>query len=63
MPKKPKRTQDRHASGFMVRLPEPYRAALQELKSQTDRPLSAMVRRAVDAYLKANGKTPPDTST
>lgn len=55
MAQKNPRSIDRHVSGFLVRLPEPYRKALQELKRKTDRPFSAMVRRALDAYLKENG--------
>lgn len=60
--KKKKRT-DEHKSGFLVRLPEVYRGLLLELKQQTDRPITAMVRRALDAYLKENGVEPPDSST
>jgi hypothetical protein len=50
---------DQHKSGFLVRLPEPYREKLQELKRKTDRPITASVRRGVDAELKANGIAPP----
>ena len=54
---------DRHKSGFLVRLPEEYRVKLQELKDRTDRPFVATVRRALDAFLRANGVEPPGTST
>jgi predicted DNA-binding protein len=60
MPKK--KPADQHKSGFLVRLPEAYRAKLQELKQKTDRPMAASVRRALDAYLKANGIEPPAAS-
>lgn len=61
--KKPQGPKDQHKSGFLVRLPEAYRAKLQEHKDKTDRPFSVAVRRAVDAYLKGNGIEPPGTST
>lgn len=54
-----KKTNDRHKSGFLVRLPEAYREKLHGLKEKTDRPVAAMIRRAVDAYLKENGVEPP----
>ena len=50
---------DQHRSGFLVRLPESYRAKLQELKQKTDRPITASVRRAVNVELIANGIEPP----
>lgn len=59
--KKPKAKQpDAHRSGFLVRIPEAYRAKLEELKTKTDRPYTAAVRRALDAYLKEHGIQPPD---
>jgi len=61
--KKPDPKADKHKSGFLVRLPAPYRLKLQELKKKTDRPITASVRRGVDAELRANGIEPPDTST
>lgn len=57
------RTEDRHRSGFMVRIPEAYKAGLQEIKAKTGCPFSEAVRRALDAYLKANGIQPPASST
>lgn len=59
MAKSKKPQKDAHTSGFMVRLPEAYRAALQKLKVLTDRPITACVRRGVDAELRANGIEPP----
>ncbi len=50
---------DRHASAFLVRLPEAYRQALMEHKRRTDRPVTVAVRKAVDEYLRANGIDPP----
>jgi hypothetical protein len=57
-----KKTPDAHKSGFLIRLPEAYRPKLQEHKSKTGCPFSEAVRRAVDAYLKANGVAPPSQS-
>lgn len=50
---------DQHTSGFLVRLPERYRPALHALKRKTERPIAVEVRRAVDAYLAANGVEVP----
>ncbi len=50
-----KKRPDQHTSGFLVRLPERYRPALHELKRKTERAIAVEVRRAVDAYLEANG--------
>lgn len=58
--KKPERSKDRHQSGFMVRLPEAYRAKLQEHKTKTGCPFAEAIRRAMDAFLKANGIEPPE---
>lgn len=61
---KPKaRKKDQHKSGFMVRLPEAYRALLHELSKKTDRPITASVRRGVDKELRENGIEPPEAST
>lgn len=61
MAKQPRRKQkDMHQSGFLVRLPEAYRGPLEELKAATGCPLAVSVRRAVRAYLKEHGKTPPE---
>ena len=59
MPKKRKKYPDQHTSAFLVRLPESYREKLKELKRLTDRPVTASVRRGVDAELRANGIEPP----
>lgn len=59
MAKKKAKLPDQHKSGFLVRLPEAYRAKLQEHKDKTDRPFSVAVRKAVDAFLKENGIEPP----
>ena len=59
MPKKKKAPKDQHTSGFMVRLPEPYRAKLKELTGQTRRAMTVEVQMALDAHLKANGVEPP----
>lgn len=54
-----KKTVDQHRSGFMVRLPEEYRPLLEQLKKQTDRTITVLVRRGVDKELRENGITPP----
>lgn len=56
-----KQSKDYHRSGFLVRLPEPYREKLREIKRKTDRPFAATVRRALDDFLKANGVSPPSS--
>lgn len=61
-PKSP-RQGDRHKSGFLVRLPEEYRAKLAELRRKTGQPYTYANRKAMDAYLAANGVEPPGTST
>jgi hypothetical protein len=62
MAKNKKAQKDQHRSGFLVRLPESYREPLQKLKALTDRPITASVRRGVDAELRANGIDPPAAS-
>lgn len=59
MAKKKPKPPDKHASGFMVRLPESYRGPLERMKREHGRPITESVRRALDAYLKANGVDPP----
>lgn len=59
MAKAKKAVADQHKSGFMVRLPEEYREALQKLKAKTDRAITTCVRRGVDKELKENGIDPP----
>lgn len=48
---------------FQVRLPKVYQAKLQEHKEHTGCPYTEAVRRALDAYLKANGVEPPVVPT
>jgi hypothetical protein len=52
------RTKDRHASGFMIRLPDVYRDLLRKI-GDPDLTFTVKVRRAVDGYLKTNGVEPP----
>lgn len=59
---KKKKPADQHKSGFMVRLPEPYRVALASLKAKTRRAMTVEVQMALDAHLKANGVPPPGGS-
>ena len=56
-PKKP--AKDQHKSGFLVRLPEEFRAPLEALKDKLGQPYTVAVQRALRAYLKANGVEPP----
>ena len=58
-PAKPQKQIDRHKSGYLIRLPESYRAALQELRQKTRRPMTVEAQIALDAHLKANGISPP----
>lgn len=56
MAKVKRKTQDKHKSGFLVRLPVEYRAKLLAMKKGTDLPITAIVRRALDAVLPESGK-------
>lgn len=55
MPAKKTPVKDKHKSGFLVRLPESYREALNELKRQTRRPITQEVQMALEAHFKAAG--------
>lgn len=61
-PKRAKGVEDEETTGVVLRLPEAYREKLQELKRKTDRTITVLVRRGVDAELKANGIEPPPQS-
>ncbi len=64
-PKKPKktaakRTEDRHRSGFMLRLPESHRAALEELRKKNRRTFTEEVQIALERHYEREGvKFPP----
>lgn len=64
-PKKKKPSQDRHRSGFMVRLPESHRAALEVLRKKHRRAFTEEVQIALERHYKEEGVEfpPPDTST
>lgn len=49
-------------TSFLVRLPKEYQEKLLEVKKQTDIPVTAIVRRAIDFYL-AGTKEKPGKST
>lgn len=51
--------EDRHKSGFMVRLPEAYRPPLERLKKKNRRPITSEVQIALDEHLKRQGEKPP----
>jgi predicted transcriptional regulator len=53
------RSEDRHASTRMVRLPVEWHEALKALAREQDRSLTRELLRAVAAHLKAHGKEPP----
>lgn len=55
------RTKDRHASGFMIRLPDGYREVLRKV-DDPDLTYTVKIRRAVDAWLRTKGIEPPKTS-
>ena len=57
-----KNPKDQHKSGFMLRLPEVYREKLKELKRKTGRPFTVDAQWALNAYLKANGVEPPEST-
>ncbi len=60
MKQKPTKAADLHKSGFMVRLPEEFRACLKELKAKNRRDFTVEVQIALEAHFKANGiKFPP----
>lgn len=56
-PKKP--AKDQHRSGFLVRLPEEFRAPMEAAKAKLGQAYTVAVQRALRAYLKANGIEPP----
>jgi hypothetical protein len=45
----------RHASGFMVRLPEVYRIQLQQLCAQTRRTMTTEIQIALEEHLAKSG--------
>lgn len=55
-----KRAEDRHLSGFMVRLPAIYREKMLELKRKTRRPFTADIQIALNSYFRENGVEPPE---
>lgn len=54
-PKKPKPPKDRHRSGFMVRLPEAHRVALEELKKKHRRAYTEEVQIALEKHYRDEG--------
>ena len=57
-PKKGQRPADRHASGFMVRLPETFRDLLWKLREKNRRPITEEVQIALEKHLKDEGAWP-----
>ncbi len=51
---------DRHASGFMVRLPEVYRTQLHQLCAQTRRTMTTEIQIALEEHLAKSGLWPPE---
>lgn len=49
---------DQHKSGFMVRLPEDYRAAINKLVAKTHRKMTVEVQLALIEHFKANDIAP-----
>lgn len=49
------RSHDRHASGFMIRLPEIFRSKLQVLRRKTKKPMTELVIVALKAFLARFG--------
>ena len=57
-PKKaPKPADDRHRSGFMLRLPENHRQALEELRKKNRRPFTEEVQIALEKHYRDEGVT------
>ncbi len=54
-----KRSEDRHASPFMVRLPESFHSLLKEHKRRTRVPMTAAIQLALEEYLAKHGLWPP----
>lgn len=58
--RKPAKVEDRHRSGFMIRLPEPFRAALEQLHAKHRRPMTVEVQIALEKHFRDEGvKFPP----
>lgn len=53
---------DRHASGFVIRVPEAYREPMNKLKLKTRRNITVETQIALDRHLKENGIEPPTQS-
>lgn len=49
-----KRSDDRHKSGFMIRLPEAHREPLQTLKAQRRQSITTLVQLALEEYYQRN---------
>jgi hypothetical protein len=60
MTKPKKKTEDRHGSGFMTRLPEVYRTQLRKLRARTRRPMTAEIQIALEEHLAKEGLWPPE---
>lgn len=64
-PEEPGDRSDRHASGFMVRLPEVFRTQLNLLRDRHYAehryrpPLTTLVRQALEDFLRTQGLWPP----
>jgi hypothetical protein len=56
---KKKDSQDRHGSGFMIRLPEVYRSQLRILRPKTRRPMTTEIQIALEEYLAKFDLWPP----
>jgi hypothetical protein len=52
--------EDRHASTFMVRLPEVYRDQLRKLRETTRRPMTTEIQIALEEHLAKSGLWPPE---
>jgi hypothetical protein len=62
MKKKEQPQEDRHRSGFMLRLPEIYRTQLKKLREKTRRPMTTDIQIALEKYLADNDLWPPPES-
>jgi hypothetical protein len=59
MAKKKKKQEDRHASSFLIRLPEVYRDQLRLLRQQTRRAMTEEAKIALESHLASHDLWPP----
>lgn len=53
-------TTDRHASGFMVRLPMDYRLSIDEVRKKFRRTITEEIKIALEEHFRKHGVNPPE---